>query len=111
MKKKITLSLLLALCLVLSLGGVALASSEMAVPYMTDAAGLLTQDEVLALDNPMTIHNLSVKASLLHIVYKMKQDLPILFYNADSTDAETLLEQSIASTNQKEAVPLETTFQ
>ena len=50
MKKKITLSLLLALCLVLSLGGVALASSEMAVPYVTDAAGLLTQDEVLALE-------------------------------------------------------------
>ena len=50
MKKKITLSLLLALCLVLSLGGVALASGEMAVPYVTDAAGLLTQDEVLALE-------------------------------------------------------------
>ena len=45
MKKKITLSLLLALCLVLSLGGAALASGEMAVPYVTDAAGLLTQDE------------------------------------------------------------------
>ena len=50
MKKKITLSLLLALCLVLSLGGAALASGEMAVPYVTDAAGLLTQDEVLALE-------------------------------------------------------------
>ena len=50
MKKKITLSLLLALCLVLSLGGTALASGEMAVPYVTDAAGLLTQDEVLALE-------------------------------------------------------------
>ena len=49
-KKKITLSLLLALCLVLSLGGAALASGEMAVPYVTDAAGLLTQDEVLALE-------------------------------------------------------------
>ena len=50
MKKKITLSLLLALCLVLSLGGAALASGEMAVPYVTDAAGLLTQDEVLSLE-------------------------------------------------------------
>ena len=50
MKKKSILSLLLALCLVLSLGGAALASGEMAVPYVTDAAGLLTQDEVLALE-------------------------------------------------------------
>ena len=50
MKKKCILSLLLALCLVLSLGGAALASGEMAVPYVTDAAGLLTQDEVLALE-------------------------------------------------------------
>ena len=50
MKKKITLSLLLALCLVLSLGGVALASSQITMPHVTDAAGLLTQDEVLALE-------------------------------------------------------------
>ena len=50
MKKKITLSLLLALCLVLSLGGVALASSQITMPHVTDAVGLLTQDEVLALE-------------------------------------------------------------
>lgn len=50
MKKKITLSLLLALCLVLSLGGAALASSQITMPHITDAVGLLTQDEVLALE-------------------------------------------------------------
>ena len=50
MKKKVMLSLLLALCLALCLGGTALASGEMAVPYVTDAVGLLTQEEVLALE-------------------------------------------------------------
>lgn len=50
MKKKCILSLLLALCLVLSLGGVALASSQITMPHVTDAVGLLTQDEVLALE-------------------------------------------------------------
>ena len=50
MKKKSILSLLMALCLVLSLGGAALASGEMTLPYVTDAAGLLTQEEVLALE-------------------------------------------------------------
>lgn len=50
MRKKVILSLLLALCLVLSLGGVALASGEMAVPHVTDTAGLLTQEEVMALE-------------------------------------------------------------
>lgn len=50
MKKKSILSLLLALCLVLSLGGAALASNQITMPYVTDAAGLLTQDEVLALE-------------------------------------------------------------
>lgn len=50
MSKKVILSLLLALCLLLPLGGAALASGEMAVPYVTDAAGLLTQAEVLALE-------------------------------------------------------------
>lgn len=50
MRKKVMLSFLLALCLVLTLGGAALASGEMAVPYVTDAAGLLTQGEILALE-------------------------------------------------------------
>ncbi|MGN0982935.1 MAG: TPM domain-containing protein [Candidatus Limivicinus sp.] len=50
MRKKVILSLLLALCLVLSLGGAALASGEMAVPHVTDTVGLLTQAEVLALE-------------------------------------------------------------
>ena len=50
MRKKVILSLLLALCLVLSLGGAALASGQMAVPHVTDTAGLLTQAEVLALE-------------------------------------------------------------
>ena len=50
MRKKVILSLLLALCLTLSLGGAALASGEMAVPYVTDTAGLLTQAEVMALE-------------------------------------------------------------
>lgn len=50
MKKKVMLSLLLALCLLLPLGGAALASGEMAVPYVTDTVGLLTQEEVLALE-------------------------------------------------------------
>ena len=46
MKKKCILSLLLALCLVLSLGGAALASNQITMPYVTDAAGLLTNEEV-----------------------------------------------------------------
>ena len=50
MRKKVILSLLLALCLLLPLGGAALASGEMAVPYVTDTAGLLTQAEVMALE-------------------------------------------------------------
>ena len=50
MSKKVILSLLLALCLILPLGGAALASGEMAVPYVTDTAGLLTQAEALALE-------------------------------------------------------------
>lgn len=49
-KKKSILSLLLALCLILSLGGAALASGQMPIPYVTDAAGLLTQEDVLALE-------------------------------------------------------------
>ena len=50
MKKKSILSLLLALCLVLSLGGAALASNQITMPYVTDAAGLLTNEEVMALE-------------------------------------------------------------
>lgn len=50
MKKKITLSLLLALCLVLSLGGVALASSQITMPHVTDAVGLLSNEEIMALE-------------------------------------------------------------
>ena len=50
MSKKVILSLLLALCLLLPLGGAALASGEMAVPYVTDAAGLLTNEQVMALE-------------------------------------------------------------
>lgn len=51
MKKKLLLSLLLILCLLLSLGGTALASGEMAIPYVTDAAGLLTTEEAEALES------------------------------------------------------------
>lgn len=43
-------SLLLALCLVFFLGGTALASGETAAAYVTDAAGLLTREEALALE-------------------------------------------------------------
>ena len=50
MKKKCILSLLLALCLVLSLGGAALASNRITMPYVTDAAGLLTNEEIMALE-------------------------------------------------------------
>ena len=50
MKKKITLSLLLALCLVLSLGGMALASSQITMPHVTDAVGLLSNEEIMALE-------------------------------------------------------------
>lgn len=50
MKKKSILSLLLALCLVLSLGGAALASNQITMPHVTDAAGLLTNEEVMALE-------------------------------------------------------------
>ena len=50
MKKKCILSLLLALCLVLSLGGAALASNQITMPYVTDAAGLLTNEQVMALE-------------------------------------------------------------
>ena len=50
MKKKCILSLLLALCLVLSLGGAALASNQITMPYVTDAAGLLTNEEIMALE-------------------------------------------------------------
>lgn len=50
MKKKSILSLLLALCLVLSLGGAALASNRITMPHVTDAAGLLTNEEVMALE-------------------------------------------------------------
>ena len=50
MKKKGILSLLLALCLVLSLGGAALASNQITMPYVTDAAGLLTNEQVMALE-------------------------------------------------------------
>lgn len=51
MKKKSILSLLLALCLVLSLGGAALASGEMAVSYVMDEAGLLPAEEAQALES------------------------------------------------------------
>lgn len=50
MKKKSILSLLLTLCLVLSLGGAALASNQITMPYVTDAAGLLTNEQVMALE-------------------------------------------------------------
>ena len=50
MKKKSILSLLLALCLVLSLGGAALASNRITMPHVTDAAGLLTNEEIMALE-------------------------------------------------------------
>ena len=50
MKKKSILSLLLALCLVLSLGGAALASNQITMPHVTDAAGLLTNEQVMALE-------------------------------------------------------------
>ena len=50
MKKKCILSLLLALCLVLSLGGVALASSQITMPHVTDAVGLLSNEEIMALE-------------------------------------------------------------
>ena len=50
MKKKGILSLLLALCLVLSLGGAALASNQITMPYVTDAVGLLSNEEIMALE-------------------------------------------------------------
>ena len=50
MKKKSILSLLLTLCLVLSLGGVALASSQITMPHVTDAVGLLSNEEIMALE-------------------------------------------------------------
>ena len=50
MKNKITLSLLLALCLVLSLGGAALAGNGLTMPHVTDAVGLLSNEEIMALE-------------------------------------------------------------
>lgn len=49
MKKSIC-SVLLALCLVLFLGGTAQASGQMDIPYVTDTVGLLQEEELLTLE-------------------------------------------------------------
>ena len=50
MRKKVILSLLLALCLLLPLGGAALASNGLTMPHVTDAVGLLSNEEIMALE-------------------------------------------------------------
>lgn len=50
MKRKLRLSLLLALCLVLALSGTALAGSLTDIPYVTDTVGLTTQEEAMELE-------------------------------------------------------------
>jgi len=50
-KKKLLVSLLLAACTLVSLGGAAWADGQTASPYVTDAVGLLTPEECQALES------------------------------------------------------------